>query len=209
MAHLNIVFNPTPYGFKLPSKAPSYDGVIIHTPVAKIGEIRASVAPYPLWDIVYELEWARGAENLPSTTYNYLLGFFMNAGGPFSDFLYLDPNDNQASNQFIGIGDGATTSFQLIRAINIGSDIVQNLNGVPTLYSNGALISSSAYTISSTGIVVFGTAPLSGKILTWSGNFYYRVRFLNPEVRFDQFAQQIWTAKTLPLRSVILGSVLS
>ena len=208
MAHLNIVFNPTPYGFKLPTKAPNYDGTLIHTPVAKIGEIRASVAPYPTWDIEFELEWARGAENLPSTTYNYMLGFFMNAGGQFSDFLYFDPNDNQASNQFIGIGDGSTTQFQLVRAIGYGTDIVQNLNGAPTLYSNSSVI-ASGYTVSSTGIITFGSAPSSGAVLTWSGNFYYRVRFLNADQKFSQFAQQIWNSKSVALRSVILGSVLS
>lgn len=206
--HLNITFDPTPYGFKLPSKSPSFD-VLIHTPVAKIGEIRASVQPYPLWDIVYELEWARGAENMPSTTYNYLLGFFLNAGGPFSDFLYSDPYDNEVAAGFFGLGDGTTTQFQLIRSIGIGSDIVQNLNGTPTLYSNGSAISGSAYTLSSTGIVTFVTAPTSGVVLTWTGAFFYRVRFLNPAVKFSQFAQQIWDSKSIPLRSVILGSVLS
>lgn len=208
MAHLNLVFDPTPYGFKFPSKSPSFD-VLIHTPVAKIGEIRARVQPYPLWDVVYELEWARGAENMPSTTYNYLLGFFLNSGGPFSDFLYSDPYDNEAEAEFFGLGDGTTTQFQLIRSIGIGADIVQNLNGTPTLYSNGTAISASAYTVSVTGIITFTTAPAAGAVLTWSGSFYYRVRFTNPEVKFSQFARQIWEAKNVPLRSVILGSVLS
>lgn len=206
--HLNLVFDPTPYGFKLPSKAPSFD-VLIHTPVSKIGEIRASVQPYPLWDIEFELEWARGGEQMPGTVYNYLLGFFLQCGGPFSDFLYDDSYDDSVTAAFFGLGDGTTTQFQLIRPIGAGSDIVQNLNGTPTLYSNGTVISGSAYTLSTTGIVTFTTAPASGVVLTWTGNYYYRVRFLNPEVKFSQFAKQIWEAKSLPLRSVILGSVLS
>lgn len=205
--HLNLVFDPTPYGFKLPSKAPSFD-VLIHTPIAKIGEIRASVQPYPLWDIEFELEWARGAENMPGTVYNYLLGFFLQCGGPFSDFLYDDPYDDSVTAAFFGLGDGTTTQFQLIRPIGSGYDIVQNLNGAPALYDNGSLI-ASGYTVSTTGIITFTTAPASGHVLTWTGSYYYRVRFLNPEVKFSQFAKQIWEAKSLPLRSVILGSVLS
>lgn len=208
--HLNLIFDPTPYGFKLPGKAPNFDGgVLIHTPVAKIGEIRASVQPYPLWDIVFELEWARGDERMPATTYNYLLGFFLNAGGPFQDFLYNDPYDNTVTAEFFGLGDGTTTEFQLIRSIGIGSDIVQNLNGAPQLYDNGSLISSAAYSVSSTGIITFTTAPASGHVLTWMGEYFYRVRFLNADLKFSQFAQRIWEAKNVPLRSIILGSVLS
>jgi hypothetical protein len=209
MSHLNIVFNPTPYGFKLPNKGPDYDGVLIHTPISKIGEIRASTVLYPLWDIEFELEWARGSESLPATTYNYLLGFFMNCGGQLSDFLYLDPGDNLANNQFIGIGDGTTTQFQIIRAIGTGPDIVQNLNGAPDLFDNSTLISTSDYTISTTGIVVFGSAPAVGHVITWSGSYYYRVRFADPSLKFSQFAQNIWKSKSVALRSVILGSVLS
>jgi hypothetical protein len=206
--HLNTIFNPTPYGFKLPGKAPNFDGgVLIHTPVAKIGEIRVSVQPYPLWDLTFELEWARGDERMPSTTYNYLLGFYLNCGGPFSDFLYFDPYDNTVTAEFFAIGDGSTTQFQLIRSIGVGADIVQNLNGTPSLYSNGTLL-SSGYTVSATGIVTFTTAPASGVVLTWTGQYFYRVRFLNPDLKFSQFAQRIWEAKNVPLRSVILGSVL-
>lgn len=207
--HLNVVFDPTPYGFKLPSKAPDYDGVLIHTPIAKIGEIRASTILYPLWDIDFDLEWGRGAENLPGSTYQYLLGFFMQAGGQFSDFLYLDPNDYAVSAQAFGIGDGTTTQFQLTRSISTGIDIVQNLNGAPALYDNGTLISTSAYTVSSTGIISFTTAPAAGHVLTWTGNFYYRVRFSDPTTKFSQFAKNIWENKNMALRSVILGSVLS
>lgn len=207
--HLNIVFNPTPYGFKLPAKSPSFDGgVLIHTPVAKIGEIRASMQPYPLWDIAFELEWARGDERMPATTYNYLLGFYLNAGGPFSDFLYSDPYDFDVTAEFFALGDGATTQFQLIRSIGSGSDIVQNLNGSPSLYDNGTLI-ASGYTVSTTGIITFTAAPAAGHVLTWTGSYFYRVRFLNAELKFSQFAQRIWEAKNVPLRSVILGSVLS
>lgn len=205
--HLNLVFDPTPYGFKLPSKAPSFD-VLIHAPIAKIGEIRASVQPYPLWDIEFELEWARGAENMPGTVYNYLLGFFLQCGGPFSDFLYDDPYDDSVTAAFFGIGDGSTKQFQLIRPIGSGYDIVQNLSSAPTLYDNGIAI-ASGYTVSTTGIITFTSAPASGHVLTWTGNYYYRVRFLNPEVKFSQFAKQIWESKSMPLRSVILGSVLS
>lgn len=210
MAHLNLIFDPGFFfGFNYPSKTPMFPGIIIHTPKSQMGEIRSTTQVYPIWEITYDLEWARGAENIPSSLYNYMLGFFLQVQGSLSDFLYLDPNDNTATKQLIGIGDGVTTSFQLQRSIANGFDIVQNLNGTPTIYANNADVSTADYTISQTGIVVFATAPAAGTVLTWSGNFYYRVRFASDEMRFDQMMNQIWESKEIRLQSVILGSLLS
>ncbi len=208
--HTNIIFNPNfPEGFNFPSKKPTFLRTILHSPPSGAAEIRSSTQLYPLWEITYSLNWARGAENMPESIYNYMLGFFIQAGGRLSDFLYFDVNDNSASKQFFGIGDGATKNFQLVRAINIGTDICQNLNGAPTIYGNNALISSSLYTVTQTGIVVFTTAPAPGTVLTWSGNFYYRVRFDTDALEFAQIMDKIWESKTIRLRSVILGSLLS
>ncbi len=208
--HSNVVFNPNfPEGFNYPSKTPMFLKTIVHSPQSGAGEIRSSTQLYPIWEISYDLNWARGAENIPSSLYNYLLGFFLQAGGQLSDFLYLDVNDNTANKQFIGIGDGATANFQLQRAINIGFDIVQNLNGAPTIYLNDVVVPTTQYSVTQTGIIVFAAAPAAGSVLTWSGNFYYRVRFASDEMTFEQFVQQIWRSKNIRLRSVILGSVLT
>lgn len=177
---------------------------IIQKPVSGRGEIRASLQPYPLWKIEYELNFARGGEQLANTVYQYVLGFFMSVGGQFSDFLYLDPNDNEVTDAFIGIGDGATTTFQLTRPIGIGTDIVQNLNGDPVISGNGEVISSSLYTISYNGILQFTTAPTSGTVLTWTGNYYYRVRFGDDTTTFDQPFDKIWNNSKLTFQSVIL-----
>lgn len=204
MAHLNTVFDPGFLtNFEFPSKTPMY-GTIIQKPISGRGEIRASLQPYPLWRIDYNLSFARGGEQEANSVYQYVLGFYMSVGGQFSDFLYLDPNDNSVTDAFLGIGDGATTTFQLTRPIGFGTDIVQNLNGAPAISGNGAVISSSLYTISTTGIVQFTTAPASGEVLTWTGEYYYRVRFGDDSTTFDQQFDQIWNNAKLSFMSVIL-----
>lgn len=141
--HSNVVWNP-PFqlNFGYPSKKPTFR-TLIQMPVSGRGEIRASLQPYPLWEITYDLNYARGGEQDENSVYQYLLGFFLSMGGSFSDFLYLDPYDNEVDMAFLATGDGSTTNFQLTRPIGIGSDIVQNLNGIPTIYTTAYAFGSN------------------------------------------------------------------
>lgn len=205
MPHLNVVFDPGfETNFSLPSKTIQLSS-IIQRPVSGRGEIRASLQPYPLWKIKYECTFARGSEQ-DAGVYQYLAGFFIAMGGRFSDFLYEDPGDNHADNALLGIGDGATTTFQLLNSVGIGMNIIQNLNpdSTPIVFVNGAAISASAYTISYNGILQFTTAPVAGSVITWTGDFYYRVRFGDDETTFDQEFSNIWNNGDVTLQSVIL-----
>lgn len=202
MAHSNLVFTPpftTNFGY--PKKTPNFR-TIVQTPVSARGEIRYSLQPYPIWTIDYPVNFLRGAEQISGSDYQYLLGFFLAMGGMFSDFLYQDPYDNAVSGSYFGTGDGTTTQFQLIRSIGIGTDIVQNVNGGVTVTGSPGTV--PGYTVGSTGIVTFASAPSSGMVLLWTGNFYYRVRFDTDEAEFDEFMAQIWSMGSLKLRSVIL-----
>jgi uncharacterized protein (TIGR02217 family) len=74
------------------------------------------------------------------------------------------------------VGDGSSAQFQLARSISgLAWDIIQNVNGAIIVQVNG--VSTSAYTVSSTGVVTFTTPPASNATLTWSGNYYYACRF--------------------------------
>jgi hypothetical protein len=50
------------------------------------------------------------------------------------------------------------------------------VNGSISVYINGSL--TALYSLGSTGIVTFNTAPANGATLTWSGYFYFYCRFL-------------------------------
>lgn len=149
--HSNIVFQP-PFSlnFGFPSKKPTFR-TLIQMPVSGRGEIRASLQPYPLWEITYDMDHARGGEQDQNSVYQYMLGFFLAMGGSFSDFLYLDPYDNRVENVYLATGDGSTTQFQLTRPIGIGTDIVQNPIGQPVLFTPG-----------------YGGAPGTQNLLIWS-----------------------------------------
>lgn len=202
MAHTNLVFSPpflSNWGF--PKKSFTFD-TTVQTPKSKRGEIRYSAQPYPIWTYDWPVNFMRGGEQVANSDYQYLLGFGLAMGGMLSDFLLQDAYDHTVVNQYFGAGDGATTQFQLTRSIGIGTDIVQNLNGAPTVYESTGVVGS--YTVGSTGIVTFSAAPANGAVLTWSGSYYYRVRFDSDTQDFDQMMDLIWSAGSVKLRSVIL-----
>lgn len=200
--HTNLIFNPpfqTNFGF--PKKTPSFE-TTIQTPKSKRGEVRYSAQPYPIWRFDWPVNFVRGSEQTNGSDMQFLVGFFLACGGQLSDFLYSDPYDNAVTGQYFGVGDGSTTAFQLTRSIGIGTDICQNVNGTPTIHVNGT--PTTAFTLSSTGVVVFNSAPANGAVLTWDGAYYYRVRFDSDGMEFEQFLDQCWSMGSLKLVSVIL-----
>jgi uncharacterized protein (TIGR02217 family) len=104
-----------------------------------------------------------------------MLGTFMATAGGANLFLFPDPQDNTVTQAQFGVGDGVSTSFQLSRNIYGAVDIIQNVNGVPSIYVEGVLTIPAS--ISLTGVVTFTTAPIAGAVLTWSGRYYYLCRF--------------------------------
>jgi uncharacterized protein (TIGR02217 family) len=145
-----------------------------------------------------------------ATAYRDLLGFYMAMGGAGNSFLYLDPDDNTVTPTgtdgstagFLGIGDGATTTFQLIRQIGIGQDIVQNpITVVP--YLNGSP-QATGWTLGYGGIVTFASPPANGVVVQWGGQFYFRLRFLDDVIDdLEMILYGVWDA-TIKLQSVLL-----
>lgn len=119
-----------------------------------------------------------------------LIDFFNSRAGQFDNWLFSDtytPDASVTAAQF-GVGDGSTTAFQLTRTLAAGFvEPIMNLNGTPSIFDNGSLVNPSNYTISATGLVTFTVAPTSGHTLTWTGNYYFRCRFLADQYEFEVF----------------------
>lgn len=161
-------------------------------------ELRARLMTYPRYRITLTYDVLR------ASTYGELqsiMSFFNLRSGSFDDFLLLDPDDNTASLQGFGTGDGATKAFQIGRDFGAFREPVQDFVSPPLIYAGGALQSSAGYSISK-GVITFSTAPSSGAALTWSGQFYKRVRFYKDEIEFEEFMQDLWQAKKVELITV-------
>ena len=169
-------------------KTPHFNTITMK-PAAGRGVVTASLVPYATWDFEVALSMAIGSESDSESIVNAFVGVFLQCQGATGFFLFTDPNDNvipQANGTMLNVtpgaatpmgneGDGSSTQFQLARIIGGGYDIIQNVNGTPTLYVNGSLTTS--YSVSSTGVITFETAPPATATLQWTGSFYYLCQF--------------------------------
>lgn len=153
---------------------------------------------YPTWH--FKLPFAVLRASGGWTEWQTLVGFINARRGRYDDFLYQDPRDCQATGQQFGVGDATTRSFQLVRSLGGFAEPVGGVNtGTVTVFVNGT---PTAVTYDATlSIVSFGAAPAAGAVLTWTGQFYFRCRFLQDEISMEQFMQDMYTASSVEFKT--------
>ena len=116
-----------------------------------------------------------------------LEGFFLQRRGRLDDFLFSDADDRTATAQQIGVGNGVNTKFQLVRNLGGAVEPIGAVDGTPAILINGS--ATTAYTVDANALVTFNSAPAVGAVVSWSGAFFFRVRFLQDETEFERFLQ--------------------
>lgn len=154
---------------------------------------------------------------LVANSWQTLVGFINQCYGSALIFNYWDVDDNLATTQGFGTGDGVTTAFQLARTIggwadnifaplNSGSPVTVPAllggtttapNPKPLISINGVLQSSATYTVGSTGVITFNSAPSGGAALTWTGNFYWPCNFTDDSIAMSKLWLNVWEAKSI------------
>ena len=161
---------------------------------------RRTILPFrsvPRWN------WEIPIEFLRSTAWGIagfaeletLLGFYNAQVMSGMAFIYQDTEDNAAVNAPFGVGDGVTTSFQLVRPYGGFSEPVYAPTG--TLVINVAGVATGAYTLGATGIVTFSVPPAVGASLTWSGPFSWICRFDEDTIEVSRFMQGLSSVTAL------------
>jgi len=159
-------------------------------------EYRTSLMANPIYELSLSYEFLRHGSR---QELRQLVGFFLARRGSYDNFLYRHLDDCTVVDQVIGVGDGHTQSFQLVRSF--GSEFVepvQNIDAITAVKVAGVVRAAGAYTVSPTGMVKFVVAPAAGSI-TWTGSYFYRVRFSADEQEFEKFMKDLWTAKKVQL----------
>ena len=165
--------------------------------------------PYPNTHFEYSWEFLQDQNVSPAP-----LGLQQVAGligavlGRYDSFLHTDPDFNTVTAQPFGTGNATAGPFQLVAAYGtagyVGTpELVQNLNGTPTIYDNGVPVSSPNYSIGPTGEVTFasGHFPASGHDLTWAGSFYYRCRFDEDYYDLRKDMKGLWSLEKITFTS--------
>ena len=183
-------------------KRPRFNTIVQRTASGK--EIRSALMSYPLWE--FELSYDVLRADSVNHELQTLMGFFEQMLGSCTAFNYTDPTDYSVTAQSIGTGDGVTADFQLVRTLGGFIEPIQNINTIVGIYDNGSPVTQGAgpgkYTINSTGLVTFGTVPTSGHALTWSGTYYFRCRFLDDLIEFNNFMYNLFECQKVAFVSV-------
>jgi uncharacterized protein (TIGR02217 family) len=191
------------------------------TTTASGNEVR--IANYPYARFQYQLKY----EALPSAAgyisgvtndFQTLFGFYCARNGNFDSFLF-DESDHTASQtdssvvgQIIGTGNGSTTSFQMQRTLGPSTRPIYAINSViasnpptgapvPKIYLNGVQ-QGGGYSISTTGLLTFSAPPGGGVAITADFSYFFRCRFMDPMVEFENFVQNLWSLKSIDFQEV-------
>ncbi len=109
-----------------------------------------------------------------------LIAFFEARHGQLYGFRFRDPVDFSANNN-IGIGDGQTTEFQLVKVYEDTAGSWQRIITKPVAGSLSVRLNAQSTTDFSidynTGLLVFGTAPANDVVVSASFEFDVPVRF--------------------------------
>lgn len=188
----NAIFPSLPGQAWPVSISPAWNTKVL--PAVSGKETRAAFHSIPLSTIALTFEVLTRAD------YVVMRGFFMGVRGRWDSFLFNAGDDSLAADMPFATGDGVTKNFQLANTMGGFSEAAQNIAAITNIKAAGALVAGGLYTVGSTGVVAFTTAPAAGAALTWSGSFYYRCRLDQDAVDFEQFMQRLYSVKSLKLK---------
>lgn len=186
-------------------KHPEFSTVVRTATSGQETRVALWVAPRWRFTLSYDLLRADATQELQT-----LMGFFLARQGQYDSFLYRDPDDCAVTGQPIGIGDGTTTAFQLVRALGGFAEAVRapDLGAALNIYLAGVLQPSGGYTVSgwgtaTPGMVTFAAPPPAGTAIAADFSFFFPVRFAADTAEFSQFMHQLWDLKQLELTSIL------
>lgn len=129
-----------------------------------------------------------GASNVVSTAIGngwYRISFEFNSGAYTSIESRISPDTNVGSNYLYAWG----------------AQIEASQNPTSYIPTTTAPVTVTDYTLTGNQ-VAFAVAPLLNAILTWTGNFYYLVRFSEDVLEFNQLMNQMYELQECKLVSV-------
>lgn len=163
-------------------------------------ETRVGLQAYPRYQYTLTYEFLRERAGLHEM--QALLGFFNQVRGSFDNFSFDDPDDNSVSGQGIGIGDGATKTFQMARTLNGWVDPILAVKAIAAVYINGVVQAGATYSVDNIGLLTFTTAPGIGLPITADFTYYWRCRFVDDQYDFDKFMDKLWQMQQVQIITV-------
>ena len=169
-------------------------------------ETRLQLWSYPQWRYELTYDFLRSSASI--LEWQQVVGLFNQVGGAAQIFQFYDDADGSVTSQPFGVGDGSSTTFQLVRSLGgfaepvlapVTTSVVTSIGSTMTTLSAG-----SGYTVGPTGAVTFASAPAAGTSLLWTGTFNWLCRFDADEMQFQRDYANIWSLKSAIFTTVKL-----
>jgi uncharacterized protein (TIGR02217 family) len=162
---------------------------------------RISLYTYPKYRISLSFSYLGSGIAGQNQDYQTLIGFYNRCGGKAKPFRWTDPYDNTATAQSLGIGDGATTQFLLVRTLGGFVEPAQDVSAISQVTVAGT--PTAAYTQvqdPNFGLVYainFNSPPANGAAIAASFTYNWPCRFDDDSVEFSNDMQLFWSLRKL------------
>lgn len=155
------------------------------------------MASYPIWG--YELPYSVLRSASPQLEWETLVAFFLELRGAARLFQYQDVDDYAVTDQGLGVGDGVTTDYQLLRTLTGGGFSFVEPVFAPVAITDVKIdgVATAAYTLEDAGVIRFDAAPANSTTLTWTGTYNWLCRFDEDVQEFEKFADKFWRLKKI------------
>ncbi len=171
-------------------------------------EVRVALMNYPLYEFeaVYNGLASQGSltAGLGSATLESLMGFFLQLQGQFGTFLYTDPDDNTVAGQGIGVGDGSTTDFLMVRTLGGFSEPVGWVTSIAQVRVAGT---PASVTLLAPNTIRFASAPAASAAIAADFSYAFNCRFLDDDMDFEEFMSALWRLGSMKFRSIKANTV--
>ena len=136
-----------------------------------------------------------------------LIAFFRARRGRAYGFRFKDWTDYQGLAQSLGVGDGSTKTFQLVKRYPSGGvaesrEITKPIAGTVKIYRDGVEATSGWSVDTTTGLVTFGTSPTAGVQVTADFSFDVPVRFDSDQMDVTIETYQLGTWGQIPVLEI-------
>jgi hypothetical protein len=203
----NVKWSPKFYNMKTATTASGAD-------------IDVALAQYPLHDFELTYEFLRSWD--PNVTasleFRTMMGFHLMLGGSVGRFCFKNVDDYCVSQQLIGTGDGATTTFTLARTYGAQGYTqtepvgLLNTSEAFNAYLNGSStpVNPSLYSLNSSNpcaqIITFATAPTNGYAVSVDMSYFYYCKFSENNLDFEKFMFNLWSLNKVQIHSCRPGA---
>jgi len=166
-------------------------------------EVRNALFAEPLYEFELTIDGLSAGASYPglgNSSFQNLIGLYIQCQGAYGTFLYDDPTDNHAEMQVIGVGDGTTTSFTFRRTIGAVTTIVSWVESVTVVKLDNAV--ASGWSLLQPNELIFAVAPPTGAVITADFSYAFLCRFLEDQIDFENLQTGLWAIESVKFRSI-------